>query len=163
MAVVQKSHDGLLTDGPIRATVLATPQVLPFLDKVLQLKMQFWPYPLASQRKWVAEHVAAHDLHVLALEENDTLLGYARVTYDEERGCCIVDTVCVGKAAQHRGIGSLVMRAVSGAILAQGRAGLLSCEAGLVGFYARCGWREIAPPLLRADQITMQLAGPATR
>jgi hypothetical protein len=53
------------------------------------------------------------------------------------------------------------MRAANAAILDEGRFGLLSCDAELVPFYTSCGWREVASPVLRADQTTMQFASPA--
>lgn len=145
----------------IRITVLATPLALPFLEQILQLKLQFWPYPPSSQRKWFADHVAPQDLHVLALDQDGAVVGYTRIALDDARGCGIIDTMCVGRDAQRKGVGSLVMRAANAAILDQGRSGLLSCDAGLVPFYASCGWHTVASPVLRADQITMQLLGPA--
>ncbi len=144
----------------IRTTVLATTMIQPFLDRILQLKLQFWPYPLASQRRWFKDHVAPQDLHVLALDEEDSLVGYTRIALDDTRGCGTIDTMCVSRNAQGRGVGSLVMRAANAAILNEGRFGLLSCDAELVPFYASCGWREVSSPVLRAGQVTMQLASP---
>lgn len=146
----------------IRTRVLATPMVLPFLERVLQLKLQFWPYPLSSQRRWFADHVAAQDLHVLALDEEGALVGYTRIALDDAHGCRVVDTMCVSKGTQRKGVGSLVLQAANAAILNEGRSGLLSCDADLVPFYARSGWRAVASPVLRAGQVTMSLGGPAT-
>lgn len=143
----------------IRTTVMATPMVLPFLDKILELKLQFWSYPLSSQRKWFADHVAAKDLHVLAFDEGEALVGYTRIALDDAHAVGIIDTMCVSKDAQRRGVGLQVMQAANAAILGEGRTGLLSCDAALAPFYEACGWRTTTSFLLRADQITMKLEG----
>jgi hypothetical protein len=51
----------------LRTAVLVTPMVYPFIDRIIDIKRQFWDYPLASQRTWFRKHVEDHDLHVLGL------------------------------------------------------------------------------------------------
>jgi len=140
-----------------RTTILLTPLLLPFLDRIICLKRQFWDYPASSQRRWFFEHVAESDLHVIAYDEEGTFVGYTRIALETAAGSGIIDTMCVRKDLQGRGIGSLVMRDANNAILNEGRIGFLSCAASMMPFYARCGWRPVDSPLLRANEVTMQL------
>jgi hypothetical protein len=141
-----------------RTTVLATPLVLPFLDRIIHLKRQFWNYPAASQRRWFFENVGENDLHVIAYDDEGTFEGYTRIALEAEADCGVIDTMCVRKDLQGRGIGLIVMQAANRAILNEGRTGLLSCRSSLTPFYAHCGWRCVESPLLRPDEVTMQLS-----
>jgi predicted N-acetyltransferase YhbS len=141
----------------IRIATLATPATLPLLDRIVSLKREFWDYSAASQRDWFHEHVAQGDLHVVA-SEDDVVIGYARLALEEKgSSIALIDTLCVRRSAQGRGIGLMVMRAANEAIFNEGRTGLLSCSAALMPFYRRCGWSRVASSSLKLDEITMQL------
>jgi predicted GNAT family N-acyltransferase len=142
----------------IRIATLATPAALPFLGRIVSLKREFWDYSAASQRDWFYEHVAQGDLHVIASNDDDAVIGYTRLALEDEgSSIALIDTLCVRRSEQGRGIGLMVMRAANDAIFNEGRTGLLSCSAALVPFYRRCGWSRVASSSLRPDEITMQL------
>jgi predicted N-acetyltransferase YhbS len=141
----------------IRIATLATPATLPFLDRIISLKQEFWDYPAASQRHWFNENVAQGDLHVIACDHDDAVIGYTRIALgDEVSSVAIIDTLCVRGSEQSRGIGSMVMRVANEAILDEGRTGLLSCGPVLAPFYVRCGWSRAELPSSRPDEVTMQ-------
>jgi len=143
----------------IEIATLATPATLPLLDRIISLKREFWDYPAASQRQWFFENVAQGDLHVIAFDHDDAIVGYTRIALEERDNVAVIDTVCVRRSAQGRGIGSTVMRVANETIFNQGRSGLLSCSPALASFYARCGWSRAGFPLQRPDEVTMQLIG----
>jgi N-acetylglutamate synthase-like GNAT family acetyltransferase len=138
----------------VRTAILATPLVRPFLDPVIEIKRQFWNYPIESQRAWFATNVSPHDLHVLAYDEDGKILGYARLALSG--ATATVDTVCVDQSLHRRGIGTIIMRAADQVIAENELYGLLCCRGELEAFYAGCGWSATDKILLRPGEITMQ-------
>jgi GNAT superfamily N-acetyltransferase len=143
----------------IGVVTLATPAALPFLDRIISLKQEFWDYPAASQRRWFFENVTQGDLHVIAQDDREAIVGYTRIARKDRSSVATIDTLCVRGNAQGRGIGSMVMRAARDAILSEGRTGLLSCSPALVPFYARCGWSRAESRLPKSNEVMMQLVG----
>jgi N-acetylglutamate synthase-like GNAT family acetyltransferase len=138
----------------VRTAILATPLVRPFLDPVIEIKQQFWNYPIDSQRAWFATNVSPHDLHVLAYDEDGKILGYARLALSG--ATATVDTVCVDQSLHRKGIGTTIMRAADQVIAGNELYGLLCCRDELEAFYASCGWSVTDKILLRPGEITMQ-------
>jgi hypothetical protein len=81
---------------PTRTTILATPLVLPFLDRIICLKRQFWNHPTASQRRWFFENVDEGDLHVIAYDPEGTFEGYTRIALQTR---CACGRICKAKAS----------------------------------------------------------------
>lgn len=118
-------------------------------DAILTLKMQHWVYPMASQRAWWAEAVAADDRHLM-LRETGTLVAYLRMVARTDEGTSAlavagVGTVCVDRARRGGGIGLALMRHANRLIQesATPAIGLLRCDDALSRFYGRCGWRRL--------------------
>jgi predicted GNAT family N-acyltransferase len=129
------------------------------VDAIIALKSQHWPYPLASQVKWFAQHVTASDQHLLGWND-DILVGYLRLVRAEGGQTCkmiplvLVDTVCVSRTCQGKGYGMALMAAANRAIRGADRVGLLACAIRLVGFYQRCEWSPFSSSVDAACDVS---------
>ena len=114
---------------------------------ISRLKMQYWPYPLEEQKKWLYEKTDQTDFHLLGYGEDANLVGYLRITKRNLaiRGTSVVangiSSVCVDGACRGRSIGGKLMERANEHISESPKEiGLLACEKSHVGFYESCGW-----------------------
>ena len=117
------------------------------IQQIIRLKMQSWKYPCDSQLRWLRTETEASDLH-LALFASSQMIAYLRLalrtltTGRNRRDILGVGTVCVDEMHRGRGVGCELMEAANHIIVEEAvDAGLLNCQAPVIGFYEKCGWR----------------------
>ena len=116
--------------------------------RIANLKDQHWPHGLESQLLWMKVNIGMDDAHLMG-EEQDILMAYITLTNlsviidDQQLDCTGVGGVCVEKAMQHSGIGSLLMQEAGKYIEERAQLGILLCKDPLVPFYEKCGWKRV--------------------
>ena len=123
------------------------------LDEICALKMQYWDYPLISQKAWIYNNIHSEDLHVLTTN-GDRLVAYLllvrrpALTAKSKILVAGVSTVCVVTDLAGQGYGreivSFANRLIDSIL---GTIGLLQCGARISPFYKKCGWRDFTLPV----------------
>ena len=134
------------------------------MDDIFKIKMQYWDYPLSSQKNWFNNNIHPKDIHVLTTIENQ-LVAYLRLTHRRaltENGEIIVmgvTTVCVIKELAGHGIGSEVLSFANRIInSSQNTIGLLQCRYKNSYFYKKCGWHIYDTPIyISKEHLTKEI------
>ena len=118
------------------------------IEKIIALKQQYWPYSYASQLQWIENNLHMEDVHIL-VEDKDDLIGYLNVVNIEIRdntkviNCFGIGNLCVDRAHENKGWGSLILKIAGCLFLEQDAIGVLLCQEKVRPFYCKNGWIEI--------------------
>lgn len=118
------------------------------LNKIINLKMQHWPYDEDAQIKWMEQNLHADDIHVCVFQD-EALTAYLNlvelhaVIDDKVVKAYGIGNVCVDKVYSRKGYGKMLMAAINVFLVERNIAGILLCKERLVPFYTKANWRCI--------------------
>jgi predicted GNAT family N-acyltransferase len=116
------------------------------LAQIARLKQLHWDYPMEDQLRWIENNIQPQDIHLLVYSER-RLLAYLNLVHRAvldsaaKKPVLGVGNVCVDSAAQHTGLGALLMWSANCYLNTHHTAGILLCKASLRRFYEKTGWK----------------------
>ena len=117
------------------------------LMRVVAVKSAAWPFPVDSQRRWMAENVREEDRHVLlrdgGLDRAYLSLSPVVATVDGAP-VAFLGVGCVCTCFLGEGWGGRLMEEAGRLLEQEGVPGLLFCKERMVPFYRKYGW-ELVP------------------
>ena len=105
------------------------------IDKIIDLKAQFWEYSRDSQLEWIKNNIKDDDTHFLLFKE-EKLIGYG---LNMKKNYNIVDSIIIDKTYRGRGFGYKLVQSILKFIINNG---FLLCEKHNIKFYEKFGWIE---------------------
>ena len=118
------------------------------IKNIIELKQQYWSYPIESQLKWIKNNIHNDDLHVMLYDEK-LLIGYLNLVKLEVEIDGVkyqangLGNLCVDKNRTKLGLGK-IMVTMANKILDETKCmGFLLCHLELVEFYKKAGWEEL--------------------
>ena len=120
--------------------------------QIAELKNQYWPYGIASQIRWMKDNIQKNDVHLMGEEIDSSAILKAYITLSDlnivvdgkSNSSIGIGGVCVDAALQHSGVGKQLMEAANRYIETQRKMGVLLCKNNLIGFYKKCGWKQLS-------------------
>lgn len=118
----------------------ATPEDI---HQVIAVKQKAWPYPLDSQKKWIAKNLSPEDIHVFLVADGE----YAAYLNLVKIQICLngqnyegygVGNVCA--SIKGRGFGNKLVTLTNRYLESNKNIGLLFCHSPLIKFYTGCNW-----------------------
>lgn len=113
------------------------------LLKIVELKQQYWDYPVDIQMEWIKNNVFDNDVHLI-IKDNETYIAYLQLsTVDDICNTMTmigIGNVCVNNLYKNQEYGYLVMKIADFYIRQQKKLGILLCKKELIHFYQKCNW-----------------------
>ena len=131
------------------------------LHSIIEIKSIAWPYSFENQSKWIKNNINNEDIHVLLLDENDTVVAYLNmISIDFEINGKIhsglgIGNVCASKKGS--GNGTILMQEINRYFVENKKIGLLFCKEGLLSFYKKQGWDLIPNEKIAIEGISKQI------
>lgn len=123
----------------------ATPEDI---SQVIAVKQNAWPYPLESQKNWIADNLSPEDIHVFLVTEGEytaymNLVKIQVSINNQEHEGFGIGNVCA--SIKGRGFGNKLVRLTNDYLVENDKLGLLFCHTPLVCFYSGCDWTLLPP------------------
>lgn len=117
------------------------------LLEVIKLKSIAWPYSLENQLQWIKGNIKDDDVHVLLLDENNTVKAYLnmiaivfKINGKINSGFGIGNVCALEKG---KGWGKQLIKFTNTYLKNNNKIGLLFCKSQLVKFYSDNNWKLV--------------------
>ena len=127
------------------------------LLRVIDIKNAAWPYPIESQRKWIAENQSSEDLHVILKDDNDDLAYMDLCPVNAEVDGHQMSFMGIGNVCSKtkgKGHGGVLVTRVNKYLEDNNLKGMLFCKDHVMRFYAHYGWQVIS-----SDNVIIEWEG----